>query len=69
MVLDRTTEEGRLFQTGIVLGEKGIFQGINIGKWSCDSCDARVRLKLGAGVMEFVFIKRHRTRVYLVEEG
>ena len=32
MVLNETTEEGIIFQTGIVLGEKGIFQGITIGK-------------------------------------
>ena len=33
MVLE-TTEEGRLFQSGIVLGKKEFFQGITIGKWS-----------------------------------
>ena len=52
MVLDGTTEEGRLFQTGIVLGKKEFFRASleANGLVYCDSCDARVRLRLGAGV-------------------
>ena len=52
MVLDRTTEEGRLFQTGIVLGKKEFFRASLLanGLVYCDSCDARVCLRLGAGV-------------------
>ena len=33
-VLDETTEEGRIFHNGIVLGNKDFFQGITISKIS-----------------------------------
>ena len=66
MVLDETTEEGRLLQTGIVLGKK---KSGHQYMQTVMYCDARVCLRLGAGVRYFVFIKRHCTRVYLVKEG
>ena len=70
MVLDRTTEEGRLFQTGIVLGKRN-FSGHHyrqmvlcivihvMPEYALDWVPGQV----------FVFIKRHCTGVYLVEEG
>ena len=52
MVLDETTEEGKLFQTEIVLGKNEFFRASLKANCLvyCDSCDARVRLRLGAGV-------------------
>ena len=52
MVLDETTEERGLFQTGNVLGKKEFFKASLYanGLVYCDSCDARVRLRLGTGV-------------------
>ena len=52
MVLDETTEEGRLFHIGIVLGKKEFFSASLKAKYlvHCDSCDALVLLKFGAGV-------------------
>ena len=45
VVLDETTEEGRLLQTGIVLGKNEFFRASlkANGIVYCDSCDARVR--------------------------
>ena len=64
MVLDETTEEGRLFQTVIVLGKKGIFRASPQANGLV--YDARVRLILGwVPAQVFVFIKRHCTGVYL----
>ena len=46
MVLDETTEEGRLFHIGIVLGKKEFFRASLQAKYLvyCDSCDALVLL-------------------------
>ena len=66
MVLDETTEEGRLFHIGIVLGKKEFFRASLYTKYLvyCDSCDALVLLKFGAGVRYLSL-----SRVNLVEEG
>ena len=58
MVLDETTEEGRLFHIGIVLGKKN-FSEHHYSKIPiyCDSCNALVLLKFGAGV-RYLFLSR-----------
>ena len=52
MVLDEITGEGRLFQTGIVLGKREFFRASLQANSLvyCDSYDARVRFRLGGGV-------------------
>ena len=68
-VLDETTEEGRLFQTGIVLGKNEFFRA--------SICKVSGVLKFvrcpGSSVWSrgqvLIFAKRHCTGVNLVEEG
>ena len=63
MVLDETTEEERLFQTGIVLGKNEFFRESLKANCLvyCDSRDARVRLKFGAGVRYLKKFKEDRS--------
>ena len=66
MVLDETTEEGRLFQTGIVLGKMS-FSGHHYRQIVLYSViHAMPEFALGwVPGQVFVFIKRHCTGVYL----
>ena len=58
MVLDETTEEGRIFHIGIVLGKKDFFQSITISKIPnlyCYSCDALVLLSSEPGSDTYLY--------------
>ena len=69
-VLDETTE-GRLFQTGIVLGKNEFFRASTISKVS--GVLKFVRFPGTSNVWSrgqiLIFVKRHCTIVNLVEEG